>query len=604
MSNVFDQFDAPSGNVFDQFDTPKTSQKSQETDWLRQISLAGRAAAEGVHGALTAPHDLGIGLQNLMRKGVNKVFGTHLEMQPTAAQEFSQALTDSGAYEPQTTGEQFASAGIRGATGALTGGGLLGTAGTTGNVIRTGISGTTGGLSAEAARQANLPWWAQIGAGIAGGMAPSVVEGTARVAANAIRPLTRSGQQQIAGSIMATQATNPQQAAQNLQNAQEIVPGSPRNVGEASQDVGLLRLEKGLRSANPTPFGQRISEQNAAQQAELNALGGTPADITRAEAARTATTTPMRDVALNAGQGVVPAPTQAVHNTIDQILQSPVGARETVQKAMGWVRNAIGDESDPTRLYEIRKDINDAIAGRYTPSSAEAPNASTLALARGQLTQVKSALDDTIESVAPGFKAYLQRYADMSKPIDQMKVIQEIKNRAELSSADITRGVNFLGNARFGSALDSALEQNPGLLTPDQVQRLKAIRTDMQYGQAINSPLVKAPGSDTFQNLSIAQVLGAGTTDVHPFFRVLTNPLKWVYKAAGSDQRINQALTDAMLDPKLGAAMLQRATPATVQKFSERLAMFFAPYVAGTAASTRAQIPPQITPQNNSPGIQ
>src|SRR6185437_9830135 len=117
-------------------------------------------------------------------------------------------------------------------------------------------------------------------------------------AAGLVRPLTRSGQEQMAANILARQATNPQTAAVNLANAQDVVPGSLRTSGEASQDPGLLALEKGVRARNPGPFGERISQQNSARQAELTALGGTSADIKAAQAARDTTTAPMRQAAL------------------------------------------------------------------------------------------------------------------------------------------------------------------------------------------------------------------------------------------------------------------------------------------------------------------
>jgi hypothetical protein len=183
----------------------------------------------------------------------------------------------------------------------------------------------------------------------------------------------------------------------------------------------------------------------------------------------------------------------------------------------------------------------------------------------------------------------------MSKPIDQMKVIQEIQRRSQLSSADITTGQEFLGAGRFDAALKTALQKNAAKLTPDQIQRLKAIRTDLQYGQAINGPLVKAPGSDTFQNLSIAQVIGAGSKTAHPALRLLTKPLDWVYRIGGTDESINAILTDAMLDPKLAATMLQKATPKSVQSFSEALRI--RSLQSGTAAALGSS---QSAPSENS----
>jgi hypothetical protein len=589
------------------------AQPEAPTDIGRQVALGGRAVGEGVLGSLASLADsfgkFGTG-QNvtdavttrmtgktplqLQIGDFNSRFGTKIPEAATISDLLSQLLTKAGAPTPNTPGEQLASAGIRGASGALaTGGGN-----TVPNLIRAGISGTTGGLSSEYARQQGAGPVGQFVAGLAGGLAPGAIEETARLgvrtAQNVVAPLTQSGQQRIAGQVLANQATNPQAAAANLDTAAPIVPGSARTAGEASQDLGVLALEKGLRSRNAPDFGQRISEQNVARQTELADIAGTPQQLATAKTARDVATGPMRDQALGAGGTADVAP---VHATIDSILQSPAGQRETVSKSVQWAKDLIGTQTDPASLYEIRKDLQLAQAGKLQPSSQNAPNASTLAQARGQLGRVVSSLDDAIEQAAPGFKAYLQRYRDLSQPIDQMKVIQEIQRRAQLTSADVTTGQNFIGNANFSRALDAAVQKSGAKLTPDQIDRLNAIRTDLQYGQAINSPLVKAPGSDTFQNLSIAQAIGMGGSAAHPIARLLTKPLAWIYKVSGSDEGINEILTQAMLDPKLSADMLRRATPASVGAFSARLR------ASTVGASMGASSGPSrsSTPQNSPP---
>jgi len=548
------------------------------TDVGRQVALGGRAVGEGVGGTLLSAVDqnpvniissalTGKTPQQWTISAVNHYLGAHLPQMPSYSELLSKALTYLGAPTPETSGEQLGSAAIRGASGALTLGGLGGVA-TVPNAIRAGVSGATGATASEYARQQGAGPVGQFVAGLAGGFAPAAVEeaarGGANLVANIARPLTRAGQEQIAGQVMARQATNPQAAVANLETAQPIVPGSARTAGEASQDLGLMALEKGLRSRSPGQFGQRISEQNTARQAELSALAGTPEGMAAAKVARDAQTAPMREQAFATGGVADPAP---IHATIDSILSSPVGKRETVSKALEWAKGLIGDETNPASLYEIRKDLQLAQQGKLQPSSANAPNASTLATARGQLGQVVSSLDDSIEAAAPGFKAYLQRYRDLSQPIDQAKVLQQIQTRAQLTTADVTTGENFLGNSNFSRALDAAIQKNGAKLTPDQVERLNAIRTDLQYGQAINSPLVKAPGSDTFANLSIAQVIGAAGK--HPIGRALSKPLSWLL--SGSDDNVNEILTRAMLDPQLAAQMLKRATPASVGTFSARL---------------------------------
>jgi hypothetical protein len=584
----------------------------------RQVALAGRAVGEGVLGSMaglaeqfgkivTGGNVVDSALlrytgKNRMQRDIeqfNSQFGTRIPEAANLPELLHSLVTKAGAPEPVTSGEKLASAGLGGASSALALGGGSGAA----NAIRAGISGATGALSSETVKQAGGGQGAQFAAGLVGGLAPTALETGARalsaVVARAWSPLTVSGQEQIASNIMGSQATDAKAAATNLDTAQPIIPNSPRTTGEASRDVGLLALEKGVRAKNPAEFGTVFSQQNSARQAELSSLAGTPADIASAQAARDAATGPMRRAAI----GNAPAaPVEQVHQTIDDILSSPVGKRDSVATALTWAKEKIGDTSDPASLYEIRKDLQLAQRGKYQPSSPNAPNASTLRTASGQLGDVISSLDDAIESVAPGFKAYLQRYKEMSRPIDQMKVVQEVQRRAELTSADITTGQNFLGSASFSRAMDTAIQKNGAKLDPQQIEKLNAIRADMQAGQAINSPLLKAPGSDTFQNMSIAQVLGAGVTDAHPIFRVLTKPLQWIYKAAGSDAKVNDLLANAFLDPAMGSRLLKQATTQNVQAFSNALRARFA--AAGIGAGLSATQPLPTANRSTSPESQ
>jgi len=485
---------------------------------------------------------------------------------------------------PNDTASRYLHAAGSGAAQGMAFGGAAGIPG----AVRGTLSGISGSVSAQGAKDLGAGAAGQAVAGLVGGMVPGTVEATARgayqVARNAVRPMTKAGQEDMAAQIIQQQATNRLRAAQNLDVANEIVPGSPRTMGEASQDPGLLALEKGIRGRDTAAFGERTSQQNAAQQAELRRVAGTPADIEAMRQARDTQTTPMRDAALSNPVGsTIGAPVQAVTDKIDAILASPVGERQVVNKALSDFRAQLEGKTDPARLYEIRKDINDAMDGKLGGDKA------VYALARGQLSQVKDVLDNAIEFAAPGFKAYLDRYKSLSKPINQAEVMQEIANRAQSTSLDVRTGENFLAPAQFSRALDQAIAE--GNLSPQQVQQLNAIRTDIQYGQAINSRLVKAPGSDTFQNLSIAQVLGAGPISQVPALRVLSKPLDWIYKAAGADPKVNELLRDAALDPKVAAAMLRRATPKSVFDFSQALRR------TGAGAVTGAVVAQDSVPQ-------
>lgn len=607
-----------------------------------------------------------------------------------------------GLPTPQTPGEQVEFAAARGAAGAVALGGGAGV-----NALRAGIAGATGGASSDIARQSGAGPVGQFAAGVVGGAVPGIVEGVTRSAvragANAVRPLTTSGQQGIAAQTLQTQARDPQAAAANLANAKEIIPGSPRNMGEASQDVGLLALEKGIKGKYSADFGERVSQQNAAQQAALQGVSGTEADIATAKAARAAETGPMRDQALKgandntikaqsltadienrfrskasalqdkgrfdtlqaqsesragkpyvavSGQppvsgryspfqgraeeaasassdaapiiaqrqaqlqsaqdqlaklkasGASPLEITQVTNKINGLLQTPgLRASQVVTKALSAVGdkiNSLADEHgviDARDLYTVRKEL-----GNYIQQAAKDSSSWDKKLTSGLQIDLQHSIDDAIENAAPGFKAYIQRYSELSKPIDQMKAMQEIRTRAQLTAGDISTRQDFLGSAKFSNALDKALQK--GNLTPTQITQLKAIKTDLKYGQAINGPLVKAPGSDTFQNLSIAQVLGAGPNPANAALRVVSKPLEWIYKAAGSDTRVNDLLRDAALDPKFAAALLRRATPQTTYQLSEALKRMAVSAGLGGAAgipgqlsgSSKAQTSPGTSP--------
>jgi len=676
--------------------------------WLNGIALAGRDVGEGVLDTLAAPHDLGIDLQNAVTGLSNRYLGTHIAPQHTFGGQLSRALTYLGAPVPSTADQQLGASVLKGVSGALTGGGILGLAGLP-NALRMALSGATGGASANVARQAGAGPLGQFIAGTVGGIAPSALESGVGLVPKAIAPFTRAGQAQLAANTLVREATDPVQAAANLSTAEPLVPGSLRTTGEASGDTGLLALEKGIRARNPGAFGERVSQQNGARQAELASVGGTPADIAAAQAFRENETAPMRESAFAAArnlreanplpaqdvapeslgprnyatsdptqdsilqwlaknprgldsteaqaQGLDPsefgtqpamvgikrafrkggmsfdqaaealhqagypvadeagnydpnvlldaidgelrgnpvyslgntrqfgeleqalternaaatppdaqppqafpgrAPVNRVHDVIDQLLASPAGARESIGKTLRWAKGLIGENDDPETLYEVRKDLALAQRDQLQPGGRDAPNATMLAQARGQLGKVIGSLDDAIESAAPGYKDYLSRYRELSEPIDQMSAIQDLQKRTS-SGLDTATGEPFLSGPQFARQLRSTLERADGpfspRLTPEQTQRLEAVREDLQRAGAVGNPTVRTPGSDTFQNFMTGQRTGSGLLSHVPVLGKFLGPVsKYV------DARVNAQLSDAMLNPERAAQLLRQGS--------------------------------------------
>lgn len=542
-----------------------------ENPVLDQVGRAGGMLGKGI-----------TGLANIPIAGLNAALdAAGIDYR---AMTVSDLLQFAGAAQPRNDLEKYvdvAGTGVAGAVGGMAVGSNL--ANSTNQVtqrvgqvlqsnpVAQGASGATGAVSSQAAADAGFGPVGQTIAGFAGGVGgglavdagTSAAQSAGRFGKELVSPFFRFGQEGIAGNTLASQADDPIAAASRLAQADDVLPGSRQTTGTASKDRGLMAVEKAKAAQNPAEFSARRSEQNAARQTAIDDVAGTEADVVAARAARDAETGQMREAALSQGGA---APIQNVTQKIDDILASPVGERKVVKAALTEFRDQLDGKTEPARLYEIRKDLGDAMAGKLGGDKA------VYALARKQLIEVRDALDDAIEQGAPGFKAYLKRYSDSSKPIDNMEVLQEIQRRAGLAAPDITTGRDVLSQSKFRQAINRA-EQSGDLknLTAAQRETLAAVQADLDLGAGMAQAL-KTPGSDTFQNASVANLISAArgkTSDLHPLVQSILRPLKWIYKLP--DDQIDQLLTQAMLDPKLAAKLLQKANVKNAGQVSASL---------------------------------
>lgn len=289
------------------FDTSQSAPKSNptqqpmQTDPGRTVALGGRSVGEGVLNTLAAPHDLGIWMQNKMRHGVNAVFGTHLEDQPTFASNLDQALTYAGAPTPQTENEKTGTALVRGVSGALTGGGLFGLSNpallSAPNMVRTGISGLTGSGAAEATRRSGGSPLAQFAASLVGGGlpflggqgAPQTQAGPTAGATASTTPGIASTETAVSGAAQATGkgggstfGTVGADESAGLTTSQQRAATAGTNLGmrltpgQASGSKALQQLEAKLESQPLTsgPFNSlKSTNQKVLNRVSAGAIG-------------------------------------------------------------------------------------------------------------------------------------------------------------------------------------------------------------------------------------------------------------------------------------------------------------------------------------------
>jgi hypothetical protein len=388
-----------------------------------------------------------------------------------------------------------------------------------------------------------------------------------------IQPLSAEGRQIIAGNVLRSVATDPERAIANLQQAQSTVPGVRVTTAAAARDPGLAGAETTLRSALFDPTNQFGNVLSANQQALLDSfrrLSGRPGSIEAAEAKRSSVTAPLRESAFANAQPVSAAPIAAA---IEGITSNPATQRQTVDQAMKYVTDLLARRVDPETgtinpmaLYSVRKDITDAMAGKLSGDLAN------LRLARGQLADLLPVIDSTIEAGAPGFNRYMQQFAKSSSAIDQMRLLQGIESRVTSGQPNLMTGEPVLAASALRRQVAAKSEEIGAQLSPAAQRRLDNIINEINRGQAATAPGVRAPGSNTFQNLTMGNLIGRVFSESladNTTLRTMTRPLDFLYKLP--NQQVQQLLVEAMLDPKLAAQMMSKANMMKVEPMAKSL---------------------------------
>lgn len=431
-----------------------------------------------------------------------------------------------------------------------------------------------GGASAGGlARESDIGPAGQVAASLLGATAPAGATGAkalARGGKEIVRPFTPEGREVIVGNVLRSLAREPEQAIKSAEAYTPSVPGYTPTTAQATRDVGLISAETPIRSM--ATMGQFEAQTSAANQARLKILDQMAKDkdaLTKAIQKRDEVTAPLREQAFAKSfdpETFNTAVYQNVLGKIDNILQSDAGARKTVQNAMNFAKSTVENGlGSPARLYEARKDLRDAAQGLLDREG------SAYSLAKKQLEEVIRSVDDAIETGAPGYRDYLQKYAQSSRGIERLEAAQEFRGKVLTTTPDPMRVGDFMiSQPSFTRAIRAAEKDTD--LSKTQLAVLKRVADDLDSG--VLNRAGRVPGSDTFKNLSTANVIG-GIIGKQMFGEVpsgvnkMVAPLNWLFN--GTDDQIRELLVNAMLDPKLAASMMKKANVMTIEPLSKEL---------------------------------
>jgi hypothetical protein len=392
-----------------------------------------------------------------------------------------------------------------------------------------------------------------------------------------VRPFTEAGREVITGNVLRNLASDAEQAIKAGATYVPKVGGYTPTTAQATRDLGLINAETALRGMDNTKarFATQALEANQAQMAILNRLAKDDDALTAAIKKRDDVADPLREQAF-ANSTVTPEIFQSgvaltVNKTIDDILASPVGKRKTVISVMNDAKDDIARATTPAELYEIRKDLRAAAQGLLDKSSTGGPTAGAYKAAGEPLKQVIRAVDDAIEAGATGYKDYLSKYAASSKGIERLEAAQQFKGKVLSTTPDPSRVNDYLiSQPKFLNAIRAAEKETK--LSNTQLAVLKRVAEDLDSG--VLARATKPMGSDTFKNMSTANVIGGMIGkqmfgDVPPALQKVSAPMNWLYN--GTDDAIRELLVNAMLDPKLAASLMKKASTTTVEPLSKEL---------------------------------
>lgn len=390
----------------------------------------------------------------------------------------------------------------------------------------------------------------------------AVTEGIKNTARNLINgpkalfePLYAGGQDKIISRAMNNAAGgNAQNAIANMRNAAPLVPGSIPTAAEVANSGGIASMQRSAAALEPEGFTTRAAANNEARVGALRDLAGTQGERTFTAANRDATAQDLYKQAYDVGIDLNQL-SDARRGEITKLLKTPAlqqaskDARALAQNEMVNIKNPSGSVKG---LDYMKRALDDQIS-KATGNEQRV------------LVDLKHRFLTTVDTLSPEYAAARKVYSDMSKPLTEMDVIQQVLDRsvrpldqrlmpnsyARALSDDTAQGVTGMRN--------STLENT---VSPEKLSRLNAIREDLAREQfAANAG--RGAGSDTVQKLSMSNLSGRsgipqGILNLPGVGRVGD----WLYSRADAEMR--KQLAQALLNPQEAARIMsmtkQRAT--------------------------------------------
>lgn len=340
-----------------------------------------------------------------------------------------------------------------------------------------------------------------------------------------------------------------------LREADEVTPvGTPMTSMMAAQgDPGLAALERSSRLNPNTAGGWNIADMNANQQRAQflrDTLGNVDERVANTRAVRDAATTAQRDVALRTANS-----SEIGTDLIGRLARVRSGDYE-VNKLLDDLRTALRKNPDAEMVYTLRKGLTE---------SGHTSN--------GAVMEAIQAIDDTLESrVGPNWKNYLNRYTELSGPVNEAEALKGISNRyfdpvsgrpvgatlggdVRVSGDDLSRALRQFGydNARGRTSISEGVRGNIQALIDEE--RLATTARDVIASSAVDQTGEKAVSD------AIVSTLAAKTGAPGPVANTMNRIMGGRARAEG--------MARLLRDPKKMADLLEQVNYQGTTRFED-----------------------------------
>lgn len=396
-------------------------------------------------------------------------------------------------------------------------------------------------------------------------------------------PLYSAGRDAIVGrTLNRISGDDAANVIQRLKAAQPLVPGSVPTAAQVARNGGIAAMERSAAGANPSEFAKRGMEQASARLSALRGIAGDDVAIAAATRAREAATKPSYDAAKAAVYEIDPSMKMTMQTPImkkaiaraKQLAENNerpfIFSTETAAPfaSAGGRQGEVKSQITGQALQDIKTALDDLLID--PTSGVVGSEAKTVERVRGRLV-------DWMEKQNPEFKAARTTYAQMSQPINQMQVGQALLEKLKPALSDYgalgkETAANFAGQLRNSETLMRNATGFKGIgslesvMGPQNMGALNGIAQDLAR-KANSENLGRGGGSDTFQKLAMQNIaeqsgmprLMGGLLDLP----VVSRAAKWVYR--DSDEAAQKVISDAMLDPKKAAQLMEQVDKGILQ---------------------------------------